>query len=164
MRTSDLPPTLIPRSRATYLIPGIFYARAYGGAASSLVRGASPRPALAANARPVLRSRLGGDAAADAGAARDPALRRLDRALADGGVARRRVARGRDPRVAGAGLKPPRRQPPPRGSDRRRRGLAGRPHGASGRRRVHGGGREALRVRRARATPRHERQPSGRTP
>ena len=55
---------------------------------AGLVRRERPRPAVAADARPVRDPRLGGDAAADAGGPRRAALPRLARALAFGRVAR----------------------------------------------------------------------------
>src|ERR1700675_1533265 len=83
-------------------LPG--YARARGRSTPGLVRGARPRPAVAADARPVRDHRLGGDAAADAGRARDPALSRLAEPVADGGGAGRRVGGRRHPGVARARL------------------------------------------------------------
>ena len=58
-----------------------------------MVRGERPRPALAADARPVRDPRLRGDAAADAGRARRAAVPRLARALAERRRARRGAAR-----------------------------------------------------------------------
>ena len=100
-----------------------------------------------------------GDAAADAGRARDPTLARLARALADAGRARRRLARRRDPGMAGARLQPARDQPAPGGAGRRGHRLAGRPDGAPGCRPVHGRRDPQPGVRRARPPDRHERRP-----
>ena len=114
---------------------------------------------LAPDARPVRDSRVGGDAPADAGRARDPALPGMARALADRGIARRRAAGRRDPRVAGSRLQPACAEPPPsRDSDRLGR-LARRPDRAARRRRVHGSGDPALRVRGGRAARGRERGP-----
>ena len=83
-------------------------------ALGGVVRCGGPRPAVAADARPLRDPRLRGHAPADAGRSRRPALRRLARALADRRVAGRRLAGRRDPRVAGARLQPARGQPPSR--------------------------------------------------
>ena len=113
---------------------------------------------MAAHERPVRDPRQRGDAAADPGRARDPALARLARALARSGVAGGRVARRRDPRVAGPRLQPARAQPSPcRLRDRSRR-LARRPHGAPRRRPVHRGRDPEPGIRRPRASGRHERR------
>src|SRR5207245_10641326 len=74
---------------------------ACGTGPARLVCGPRARPSVAADTRPVRDSRLGGDAPADAGRARDPTLPRLAPALADRRGAGRRVAGRRDPRVAG---------------------------------------------------------------
>ena len=117
----------------------------------ALVCGHRPRPPVAPHARPVRDPRQRGDAAADAGRARRPALPRwLERwptvdALAAASPAD--VIR----RVAGPRLQPPRAQPPPRRPHRRRARLAGRPHRAARRRPLHGRRRRQLRLRRERA-------------
>ena len=71
----------------------------------------------------------------------------------------RRLAGGRDPRVAGARLQPASGQPPPRGAADRRAGLARRPDRTARRGRLHRGGDPQLRLRRAGASGRHERAP-----
>ena len=115
--------------------------------------------ALAEDARSVRDPGLGGDAAADAGRARDPTLARLARALADAGRARRRIARRRDQGMAGARLQPARDQPAPGGAGRRGHRLAGRPDGTPGCRPVYGRRDPQPGVRRARPPDRHERRP-----
>ncbi len=71
-----------------------------------MVRRERARLALAPDARSVPGPRLRGHAPADAGAARDPTLPRLDRALAFGRVAGGGAARRGDPSVAGTRLQP----------------------------------------------------------
>ena len=109
--------------------------------------------------RSVRDPRQRGDAAADAGRARDPALPALALALADRRCAGRRVDGRRDPRMAGARLQPARSQPAPRCVPDRRGGLAGRPHGPARCGRLHRGGDPQLRLRRGGAARRHERGP-----
>ena len=88
------------------------------------------RPAVAQDARPVRDPRLGGDAAADAGGSRRPALPRLARALADGVSARRCTGGRRDSLLAGARLQPASARAAPCGAGDRERRLAGRPDAA----------------------------------
>src|SRR5438094_4940016 len=126
-------------------LPG--YARGRGRSTPGLVRATRTRPAVAAHARPVRDHRLGGDAAADAGRARDPALPRLAGAVADGGGAGSRIDSRRHPRVARARLQPPGPEPPSRGAEDRGRGLARRSDGPAGGRPVHGCGGRELRAR-----------------
>ena len=116
-----------------------------------LVRRHRARPPLAAHARPVRDPRQRGDAAADAGRSRRPALPALARALADRGGSRGCHDRRGDRRVAGARLQPARRHAAPRGARCRRARLARRPDGAARRRAVHRGRRRELRVRARRA-------------
>ena len=96
-----------------------------GSAATGLVRHKRAGSALAPHEGPVRDPRQRGDAAADAGRARDPALARLARALAHARRACGRDSRRCDPRLAGARLQPPRTQPAPR-RVRDRRTRAGR--------------------------------------
>ena len=81
----------------------------------------------------------------------------MARALAFGRGARRRDARGCDPRVAGARVQPPRRQPAPSGPPNRRRGLAARPDRASRSGSVHRRRRRTVRLRSPGASRRCER-------
>ena len=112
---------------------------------------------MAQDARSVRDPRQRSDAAADAGRARAPALPALARALADACGARRRLARGGDPRMAGPRLQPAGDQPAPgRAGDRGAR-LAGRPHEPAGRRAVHGRGDPEPGLRRAHPPRRHQR-------
>ena len=129
-----------------------------GVAAPGVVRGVRPRPPLATNARPVRDPRLGGHAPADAGRPGRPAVRALARAVADGRGARRRLARRRHRRVAGARLQPSSACAPPRGNSCRGSRLARRPDRAAGRRAVHGGRAPELRLRRGRPPARRQRR------
>ena len=72
--------------------------------------------------------------------------------------ARRRLARGRDPRVARARLQPARAEPTPGGAGGRARRLAGRPDRAPGRRAIHRRRDPQPGLRRGRAPGRHERR------
>ena len=127
-----------------------------------MVRRKRPRPAVAADARPVRDPRLGGDAPADAGLACRAAVGGVARALADGGGAGGSVAGGRDPRVAGARVQPARAEPLAGGLRRRRARVARRPDRAPRRRPVHRGGGRELRVRPAGAAGGREHRPGAR--
>ena len=127
-----------------------------------MVQDERTRSAVAADARSVRDPRLGGDAPADAGGTRHSALPRVARPLALGRGTRRRVARGRDPRVAGARLQPQGPQPAPSGLSDRRRRLAGGPDRASRSRSLYGQRAGAIRPRPPRAPDRRERAPSPR--
>src|SRR4051812_40543408 len=110
-----------PRSRRDRCQDG----RRGRGATPLLVRRAGPRLALAAHARPIRDPRLRGDAPADAGLARRPALPEVARPPAGRAGALVRVDRRCDPRLAGARLQPARGQPAPRVAACRRAWLAG---------------------------------------
>ena len=130
-----------------------------GRSPARLVRRTSPRPAVAAHARPVRSAGLGGDAPADPGRARDSPVRDLARALAVGRRPCGCTGGRRDPGVARARLQPQSRQSASRRAADRRAGLAGRPDRASGRRPLHRRRGPELRPRRGGASDRHQRSP-----
>ena len=133
------------------------YALAGGRGAPGVVSGERSLAALARDDGSLRDPRQRGDAAADAGRARDPALATVARALADRRRARRRVARRGDRRVAGPRLQPARPEPAPCGGAGSCERLARGPHRAPRRRPVHRGRGRQLRLRQRRAARRHER-------
>ena len=135
--------------------------RPSGGArarARQVVPTPRPRPPLAPYPRPVRDPRQRGDAPADAGRARRPAVPRLARALADRRGARDGADGERDPRVAGLGYNRRALDPPSGRAVRGRLRLARRPHGAAGRGPVHGRRTPPLRLGRGRPPARRERR------
>ncbi len=76
----------------------------FTGRRAGVGRAAAARPPVAAHPRPVGGAGQRGDAAADPGGARDPALGVVPRPVPDAGRVRRGVARRRAARVAGARL------------------------------------------------------------
>ena len=134
------------------------YSRANGRAPSRLVRDARALSPLERHEGSVRDPRLRSHAAADTGRARDPALARLARALADTRCARCRDSRRCDPSLAGARLQPPRAQPAPRRVRDRRTGVAGGSHRPPRRGALHRRRDPQPGVRRAGAARGHERR------
>jgi hypothetical protein len=112
---------------------------------------------VAGHERPVRDPRLGGDAPADAGRARDPALRGLAGALADRSIARCRAGRGGAGRVGGPRLQPPSAAPARGMRGRRRARVAAGPRRAARGRAVHGRRACGIRVRARHRRAGHER-------
>ena len=124
-RSSQRLPCIVPPALARS--PRHAYDRARGGAPARLVPRKQAGPAVASNHGSVRDPRQRGDAAADPGRTRRPAIPRLARAVAERGCTRRcRAGRG-DPRLAGPRVQPARSRAPPRGPGDRARRLAGRP-------------------------------------
>ena len=123
---------------------------------------------MASDARSVSDSRVGADAAADAGRARRATLSRLPRSLPDA-VRRRAIVAAARPRGVGwARLLCPRTQSPPAGTtgnsqrpraERHAPSGSGRVARAPGHWPIHGRGRSVVRLRAACPAGRHERRP-----
>ena len=130
-----------------------------------LVGGAAPRPAVAADARPVGGAGLRGDGPADAGRAGRRAVAAVPRPVPDAGGARRRAGRRGRPLVVRARVQPPRPRPAPHRAGRGRATTAvGCPADLDallalpGHRPVHRAGRARLRLR---GRPRRRRHQHG---